>query len=908
MNDEERTTNGSDDDSRQHARKLVAGMTDEDVRKAALAPYERIIITDSEHLSDRSDPAGSRTRFVRIEPGKLLTEHDTAVLTAAAKAGREIITWCSTANARSIATDVARRFNNLLPDGKQVRHVTLQEPDEFARTTDVEFADAIQSATPRLPAAPAKPAAAGESPALRIAAFYVDSMTTAERVLLAHPSDLLVITGAGGSVSDLRVLSPVGIWESGETALRGWLRSIGDEMQAELFKTGLHHIANVDGALRSIRRLSEPDRLAPMKLQAVPALGRLLESGELKEGQVTTCDVTELDANLRYLGTSKGVVDLESGQLLPRDEGRRALVTVQTQVAYDPDAEHPDVDKLFAHLTADERAWLRGCLGCAMHGTPARRCYLLEGPPAGGKSALLNAIMGALGPYATRPADVALSKDRFDSVSPELAAFTNPARVATIDEMPTQRVATGLLKRLMGGTRITYRPLYREPVEALATATLFMACNSGRRPRFDLGDKAMFERLRVLPYPAVPVDHVDEELRDRMLNDPDIRAAMLAWLVAAAVETKPNRPPDDIPAVGAARQEAAAAEVDEVEEFARRLAPAPRSEVLTATDVWREWCAFCGEEHEATREAGGVSRSGRTSLTSALRGFEPRLPAAKLISVDGKKVRGWRGWKLLTVEEAEAQREQEQEQLPNPRRLDVTATLYGEITAQRWYELSKPRQKRETAEDYEQRREQWKAELGPGRRVPGFDLIQKRELDATYLTFFADPNASPSATADEKRAAVLIRDDETMKQEREYYRKLGHAYEQDGAVACGTVDSLRELSSTDWDKIHQRCLDVLKRLAQLPEFGRRVDFPPALGQTLPPDTIPTVPACGEPSTIRIEDRPIGRWYVLRSAAPSTEDGIHLWSMEIDYVWRLCPEPRPPHPLELLGALSGHGAA
>ena len=619
---------------------------------AELDRYEILVLTDSEHLYAPEDCPLHHVRQVN-PPLDDITSGDGGYPFAvqAVAAGKRVVTWCThTPDGR----DVAALARDQLRDdaGASVaRHVSGPAPDRWVAEPSLgDFRHIIDSAGKNLPPAPRRPSPAKQT-AVAVIDLEVEPVRTAERLLRAHLQDVLIVSNADGR-ADLRVLSSVGIWGTGETTLLHWLSEIADDLRDQAIRSGIDDKA-LPGVLRGIRTLAHPDGIDQVKRQAGNALLRLIERGELKEGQVTTCDVTELDANLRYLGTDSGVVDLESGQLLPCPEGRRALVTMQTPVAFDPGATHPDVDKLFAHLTADERAWLRGCLGCAMHGTPARRCYLLEGPPAGGKSALFNAIMGALGPYAQRPADAALSKDKFDSASPELAAFTIPTRVATIDEMPTRRVATGLLKRLMGGTRITYRPLYREPVEALATATLFMACNSGRRPRFDLGDKAMFERLRVLPYPAVPVDHVDEELRDRMLNDPEIRAAMLAWLVAAAVETKPNKPPKDIPTVGAARQEAAAAEVDEVEEFARRIAPADTAAVLTADDVWREWCEFCGDDPGA-KEAGGVSRSGRSSLSSQLRGFEPRLPASKQFKVDGKKVRGWRGWRLLTVEEVEA--------------------------------------------------------------------------------------------------------------------------------------------------------------------------------------------------------------------------------------------------------------
>ena len=103
---------------------------------------------------------------------------------------------------------------------------------------------------------------------------------------------------------------------------------------------------------------------------ATSALYMLLETRELRPGQVTTCLVDDLNANLRYMGTQSGVVDLHTGALLPPDQGRKALVTEMAPVEYVPGATDPDVDRLFAHLPKEAQSWWR--LGTR----PARRTLL----------------------------------------------------------------------------------------------------------------------------------------------------------------------------------------------------------------------------------------------------------------------------------------------------------------------------------------------------------------------------------------------------------------------------------------------------------------------------------------------------------------------------------------------------
>ena len=52
----------------------------------------------------------------------------------------------------------------------------------------------------------------------------------------------------------------------------------------------------------------------------------------------------------RYLGTPSGVIDLRDGRLLSSEEGRRKKITASIADPYDPEATHPDVQKLTAPL------------------------------------------------------------------------------------------------------------------------------------------------------------------------------------------------------------------------------------------------------------------------------------------------------------------------------------------------------------------------------------------------------------------------------------------------------------------------------------------------------------------------------------------------------------------------------
>ena len=125
----------------------------------------------------------------------------------------------------------------------------------------------------------------------------------------------------------------------------------------------------------------------------VVALGR---QGRLPAG-FTEAKEFELDQNKRYLGAPNGVIDLDTGDLLTGDAARSKLVTRSVPDPYNPNAQHPAVDGLLAHLDDEHRDWILAAVAYALRGNPNRRIYVLEGPPGGGKTTLLNAVRACLG-------------------------------------------------------------------------------------------------------------------------------------------------------------------------------------------------------------------------------------------------------------------------------------------------------------------------------------------------------------------------------------------------------------------------------------------------------------------------------------------------------------------------------
>ena len=381
---------------------------------------------------------------------------------------------------------------------------------------------------------------------------------------------------------------------------------------------------------------------------------RLDVEGRLPAGLEQTRDM-ELDVQRRYIGAPNGVVDLDTGDLLCGAEARSKYVTRSIPDPYEPDAHHPAVDALLAHLPSDNAAWILSALGYALRGNPTRRIYVLEGPPGGGKTTLLNAVRAALGTcraggYSFTAAGGALVRDDRQAAnahSGHLVDFT-AGRIATVSELPVgRRLDTPLLKRVSGTEFLPTREVGQKAgPEKLATATMFIAVNTGGLEVMDLTDEGLYARVRVLPYP--PLDRpADVGLAERVVDEPRIRQAMFALLVRHAIENR--TPPVDVPDVAQAREAAQEAAFGEAGEWIRAHIVRARSmDRLLTSEAWNAAVAASGDASGAA--AWGLDRLRFMKRVRAIQGM---LPAKRFRTRAGME-HGWLGWQLLTDEQVAA--------------------------------------------------------------------------------------------------------------------------------------------------------------------------------------------------------------------------------------------------------------
>ena len=367
-------------------------------------------------------------------------------------------------------------------------------------------------------------------------------------ILLAAPSD-----PAGRHL--VHVLNPdTGIWRGGPEPLERINSDTAKAFALESVNLLLQGgISAAEAQARQVwaRRVQNSQGAAEAGRMLWSAAGQMEQAGQ--KLKFSLCSEAELDPAGRYLGFANGVVDLDSGRLLPPGEGAAHWVTRPAPHVYDPGAEHQDVARLLEHLDPELRDFLLDSAGYALRGQPNRRIVLLAGQPNSGKSTFLRALHTALAPTLcfALPA-AALLRERASYKNQHTAGMTPllTARIATASELPRNDslVDEGVLKSISGGDAQSLRePNQRTRLNRPASATVFLALNTVESGCDDLSriptrDEALRDRLQIIDLPSIP------GLRDpavlERLGSPAAGQAMLAMLVRRAIANpEPPRPP-----------------------------------------------------------------------------------------------------------------------------------------------------------------------------------------------------------------------------------------------------------------------------------------------------------------------------------------------------------------------------
>ena len=427
----------------------------------------------------------------------------------------------------------------------------------------------------------------------------------AERLVAVNADDLLMASfpnNKGVQQGQPFTLTSKGLWQNDEPTLRAKLvnnerRTIEltlkqlMETQERSDETAANKLDKKLKGLMDNRRSILNNR-SMTALDHAPSVTNTWGLKRLKvKDRLTFAQRTDLDSQTGFLGTDSGVINLATGKLLNRSEGRKYLVSLSTGIRFDPDAKHPAVDKMTAHMGDEVADFLWATLGRALWGIP-EHFILCIGPTHTGKSTLTSALTSALGPYTKsfshdliRPES---DQRRKSGPSPERAMLAGP-RIGIAHETKTWDIDNEKLKTITSGGAdlVPFQAKYMAEVSVRPTATLLLFANDV--PKMQLWAPSMFVRLVAIP--LVHPGETDRTLKPSVKADPAVAKAVLARLVRAAYE---NPPPDPIakpPMVRAFEDRLREDSLDAVTAFCfEHLDYAPYTDKLSLEDIWAAFC------------------------------------------------------------------------------------------------------------------------------------------------------------------------------------------------------------------------------------------------------------------------------------------------------------------------------
>ena len=291
-------------------------------------------------------------------------------------------------------------------------------------------------------------------------------------------------------------------------------------------------------------------------------------------------DHEQLDADPWLLNASNGTIDLRTGQL--QDHNPADLCTLQTPVAYNPDATAPLWESCIERWQPDDtvRDYVQVRAGAGATGIPTETVDVDYGRGGNGKSKFHGAIQHVLGPYATVPHKSLIVAGRFEQHATVVADLFRKRLAVASETKQAEDLDDESVKNLTGGDRLKGRRMREDPWEFWPTHTLIMFSN--HKPTVQGRDEGIWRRLRLVPWQVtIPENKRDEHLAAKLQAE---APGILKWIVDGAVSYHRDglNPPAAIRTATAAYR----AEEDIVGRFVDEVLEIDTTE----TDLRINWC------------------------------------------------------------------------------------------------------------------------------------------------------------------------------------------------------------------------------------------------------------------------------------------------------------------------------
>ncbi|WP_424357730.1 phage/plasmid primase, P4 family [Methanocella sp. MCL-LM] len=242
--------------------------------------------------------------------------------------------------------------------------------------------------------------------------------------------------------------------------------------------------------------------------------------------------IDELDKDKNMVNLLNGVINLDTGEFIPHGERTKPfLMTMQENVAYDPQATCPTYDRFIDEITCGDKAlaeYIQKWAGYCLSGDTREQLFMVfKGAGANGKSVLVEVWHDIMGDYAATASSTAFTNSRGGNNGRFSFGRLRSIRLLVCSEVAEgQTWNTEKLKSFTGGERINAEEKHMPEFEYTPQAKVTFLFNHVPTAR---KDRAMERRLRIVPFNLnVDLDKLDKNLKAKLLEE---KAGIFNWML-----------------------------------------------------------------------------------------------------------------------------------------------------------------------------------------------------------------------------------------------------------------------------------------------------------------------------------------------------------------------------------------
>jgi putative DNA primase/helicase len=242
-----------------------------------------------------------------------------------------------------------------------------------------------------------------------------------------------------------------------------------------------------------------------------------------------------LDSYKYLLNCQNGTIDLRTKKL--QEHNQVDYITKLVPVAYEKNAKCPQflafLKRAFPKNAKGIR-YIQKMFGYALTGdVTEKKLFILWGATGNnGKTLLFNVFRGILGPcFCVQMASESLVSGRVNAIRSDIAKLIGNRVVTASETDKKYKFNEALIKLLTGGDAIVARHPHEREIEFTPELKLFIGTNA--KPEFTLSDRAMMNRVCIIPFHvSIPPEEQDKQLTQTLIDEEG--EGILAWAVEGA--------------------------------------------------------------------------------------------------------------------------------------------------------------------------------------------------------------------------------------------------------------------------------------------------------------------------------------------------------------------------------------